>query len=603
MILQALCEYYQRLANDPDSDVSQEGYAPAKVTTCIVLNDLGDIARIIDLRIPNGKKLEPMVLNSVPLQPKRAGQKPEAAFLCENINFLFGFDDKGKIDAAKYRFEASLEKHKSILSGLPDQGAQALLLFFSKRKLGSYLYEGVDTSLLDECRKNKGNIVFRLDNDVVFLHQRQAVRTAWESSNTKKDLEALRGQCLITGTEGPIARLHGNLNGFGQDKPTVVGFNQDSFTSYHKDQGANAPVSTLAAFQYVTALQKLLIDRHHSTNLHGDRLLFWAERDAPNEEALVQYGLSPDNSYATTERVGDESTALHIHSMFDSLLSGKAIRELDLDPDITFYILGCTTNKTRLVIRFFHRSSFGTIIDLIRQHYADIGITGLTVYPSLYKLLRETAVQGKSENVPAPLRIALLRSIFDGGRYPVSLYTSILQRIRVEAAADARRAINPLRIGLLKGYLNRLSRIDRRGGEILVALNTEETNEGYLLGRVFALLERAQYDALGGQLNSTIVDKYLNAALATPQNVFPTLLCLAEKHFSKSKKYYIKTIIGNILAQMTSQGFPNTLNAEDQGRFMIGYYHQKYSYRSKDGATNEDPEDEIDNDDQNEGGN
>jgi CRISPR-associated protein Csd1 len=97
---------------------------------------------------------------------------------------------------------------------------------------------------------------------------------------------------------------------------------------------------------------------------------------------------------------------------------------------------------------------------------------------------------------------------------------------------------------------------------------------------MMAVYEKAQYDALG-PVNATVVDKYLNSALATPRTVFPVLEGLFEKHISKSEKYYPKKLMGEIVDKMPSTGYPQTLNMEDQGRFVIGYYHQRQDFYSK----------------------
>jgi len=69
-----------------------------------------------------------------------------------------------------------------------------------------------------------------------------------------------------------------------------------------------------------------------------------------------------------------------------------------------------------------------------------------------------------------------------------------------------------------------------------VSLNEERTDAAYLLGRLFAVLEKAQQDAAsGGKLNATIRDRYFGAASATPQSVFPVLLRLAQHHMAKSE--------------------------------------------------------------------
>lgn len=599
MILQALCGYYDRLSEEIDSGVAQPGYQLTPVSSCIILDKEGNVQNVIDMireyEIPgkNGKKQikrQPDRLVT-PQQPKRSGKRPEPAFLCENAGFLFGiYKDK---EGAEYRFEASRNFHERILEDVDDDGARAVLAFFRKRKQGTYQYEGVNTAYFDDG----GNIIFQLRGDMEFLHDRPAIKAAWELHLNSLLTEASVGQCLVTGEWGPIARIHGNLNGFGQDKPTVVGFNKESFVSYRKEQGDNAPVSEKAAFKYVTALNMLINDRGHCMNLHGDKLLFWAERNAPLEEQAIAILMEGDSVQVAPQL--DEIKSREIASVVHALRQGEKPEDIGLDPNVKFYLLGISANVTRAVIRYFYINTFGQFVSRLQLHHQDVYIEGPDwepKHPSIYKILLETAVLRKSENVPAPHRNALIRSIFSGSVYPHALLIGMLGRIRAEAAGDAKAAINRTRVGVIKGCVNRLSRSFNNKELITVGLNHGDKTVSYLLGQLFALLEKAQYDALG-KVNASIVDKYLNAALASPQQVFPTLLTSAEKHFAKSKKYYIKVRIRDIMGDIPSEGYPKTLNAEDQGRFMIGYYHQQQDiFTKKDKYEAEDNKDGYDQD-------
>lgn len=584
MILQALCGYYDRLAEASNSKVAQPGYELNSVTCCIVLNKEGNVCDVIDMmdefevmgsKGKKEKKRQPRRIIT-PQQPKRAGSRPEPAFLCENANFIFGiYKDRAGAD---YRFTASRDIHEKVLMDVDDEGARAVLAFYNARKQGSYQYKDVDTSYLEDG----GNIVFLLEGESDFIHNHPKIQVAWNRYLALRSAEAPIGQCLVTGEMLPIARIHGNLGGFGQDKPTVVGFNQDSFVSYRKEKGENAPVSENAAFKYVTALNMLISDRNHCMQMQGEKLLFWAEREAPLEvQAIV--GLM-EGGTSQPDKTLDEVKNRQIASILDSLYIGKSPGELGLDPHLKFYLLGLSANKTRVVMRYFYVSTFGQLVTRLQLHHQDIHITGPaweSEHPSLNKILFETAVLHKSENVPAPYRSSLIRSVLSGRVYPNSLYMAMLGRIRAEAAANAKTAINRTRVGVIKGCLNRISRqLNHKEGLITVALNKDDKSISYLLGRIFALLEKAQSDALG-TVNASVVDKYLNAALASPQQVFPSLLLNAEKHFSKSKKYNIKMRIREIMEDIPSDGYPKTLNAEDQGRFLVGYYHQQQDIYTK----------------------
>ena len=124
-----------------------------------------------------------------------------------------------------------------------------------------------------------------------------------------------------------------------------------------------------------------------------------------------------------------------------------------------------------------------------------------------------------------------------------------------------------------------------------MALNEENTHIGYLLGRLFAILEKVQVEAIGNgkktNINATIRDRYIGSAATTPARVFPQLLKLAQHHISKSE-YGVATDrkIGEIIALMPDANpFPATLTYDQQGEFYIGYYQQKKDlYTSKKAA-------------------
>ena len=71
-----------------------------------------------------------------------------------------------------------------------------------------------------------------------------------------------------------------------------------------------------------------------------------------------------------------------------------------------------------------------------------------------------------------------------------------------------------------------------------MSLDTERREVSYLLGRLFAVLEKAQLDALG-KINSTIKDRFFSAASATPASVFPRLIRLSQHHIDKAEYGYV----------------------------------------------------------------
>lgn len=576
-MLEALCSYYQRVAADDTQAVIPPGYAMAGVGAELVLSRAGELLAVNSLMDTTGKKPLPRSC-IVPSPPKRSGQKPEAAFLYETVAFLFGIYNTP--EGADYRFQASRDKHAAVLEGCEDEGAKALLLFFDKRTQGCTDYPGVDTSLL---RNSRMFVVFRLQADKRFLHERPAIRAAWDAYQTRAGADQPFIQCLVTGQKEPLAVLHGNISGFGMDKPTLVGFNQDSFCSFglYGKQGANAPVGQRAAFEYVTALNLLCQDRRHSFNLANDKIIFWAERDAPEEESVIYFFLEGSPATDEPERTLDAEQTERIRGVLRSVTSGGKAALKEPSAQTQFYLMGLSANKTRLVVRFFEQSSYGDLLERLADHYRMLAIEGMRdPYPAPWQLLAEGMLEHKVANAPPSLNTALLRSILKGSPYPQALYQAMLRRIRAE------RKVTALRAAVIKATLNRQEKKE----VLTVSLDRTETDLAYRLGRLFALIEQTQHRALR-ELNATVSDKYLNSALATPQMVFPALLALNQKHLSKlaggepkdqAAAVALKREIGEIIEGIglaRSNGaawvFPDSLDANAQGKFLVGYYHQQ----------------------------
>ncbi len=108
-----------------------------------------------------------------------------------------------------------------------------------------------------------------------------------------------------------------------------------------------------------------------------------------------------------------------------------------------------------------------------------------------------------------------------------------------------------------------------------MSLDTERTDPGYRLGRLFAVLEKTQEDALPG-INATIRERFYSAASATPSMVFPRLLRTYQHHLAKlvpGAKVNREKLVQEIVDGLDTM--PPHLNLEAQALFAIGYYHQR----------------------------
>ncbi|GAB6171575.1 type I-C CRISPR-associated protein Cas8c/Csd1 [Paradesulfitobacterium aromaticivorans] len=590
MIIHALYQYYERLLEDEDSGVSRPGYSRVRVSYAIILSSKGDLLNFVDLQVERDKKLVAREMN-VPEQIKRASGVA-ANFMCDNCTYVLCLQQEGKKDKPKRRteaFEAFVNLHEEVLSGIRDEGAEALLTFLHNWDIARAPNHPKVEEVLGDLSKG-GNLVFRLEGKEGYLHERPAIMEAWDYFRSSHESEVI-SQCLVTGKKSPIARLHPNIKGVTgaqSSGASLVSFNLNAFTSYGKSQSYNAPISESAAFGYTTAINYLLGSQKHRIRIGDTSMVFWAERSNDGvEEDLIQALFFPNEQAEnngeesnTWQRTRDPRTVQLLHDVLSRIRIGAPIREglTGVDQGVNFYILGLAPNASRLAVRFWHVDEYGKFLDKIGQHYSDMAI--MKSYQNepnfipISMILKETAPLGDSKRIPPLLGGVLMRSILTGAPYPEVLYNSIIVRIK----ADYK--INYVRAAMVKAYLVRKQRNNGRDEvRINMALDSESTNVAYRLGRLFALLEKAQQDATPG-LNATIKDRFFGAASATPGSVFPILLRLAQHHIAKaeygrSTDKRIEEVINSI------QTFPAHLNLDEQGLFVLGYYHQRQALFTK----------------------
>jgi CRISPR-associated protein Csd1 len=116
---------------------------------------------------------------------------------------------------------------------------------------------------------------------------------------------------------------------------------------------------------------------------------------------------------------------------------------------------------------------------------------------------------------------------------------------------------------------------------LCMSLNEQSTNQAYLLGRLFAVLEKAQSEAVGENIGASIKDRYFTSACASPRSVFPVLLRLSQHYISKAE--YGRSIDRRIqeimnLLDVENDPFPAHFSLDEQGIFVLGYYHQRQAF-------------------------
>jgi len=581
MILSALNSYYLRLVERDDNKVPLFGYSQEKISYALVLSAEGELVDVLDVRDNSGKKPLPKSL-TVP-QPEKRTAGIKSNFLWDKTSYVLGVSAKvGERTAQEHQAFKTL--HQQCLDDEIDPALQALSAF-----LGRWSPEQFQAPLFSEEMLD-ANFVFRLDGEHKYLHELPAAQLL--RAKLLAGAKVRDGLCLVTGKNLPLARLHPaikGVNGAQSSGASIVSFNLESFGSYGKSQGDNAPVSEAAAFAYSTVLNHLLRrDEHNRQRLQiGDAsVVFWALAEAPeltnSAELLFADLLSPPTD--------DAQEAAKLRTVLDAVAKGRPLRELglQLDEGTQLFVLGLAPNASRLSIRFWQTESLGFFAQRLAQHFQDLHIEPLPwkTEPANWRLLYATVPsrdgKTKADDISPQLAGEITRAVLTGSRYPRSLLANVIMRMRADGD------ISGVRVALCKAVLVRDMRLVVNGinEEVPVSLDKEASNPGYRLGRLFAVLESAQRNALGTQINATIRDRYYGAASATPTSIFPMLLRNTQNHLAKVRKekpslaHNLEREIGEIIDGLDSQ-FPRNLKLEDQGRFAIGYYHQSQARFSR----------------------
>lgn len=581
-MLAALARAYDRMEGLP-----RPGYSTEKISFVISLHPDGSVASVSDLRVEEGKKKQARSL-SVPQGVKRTvGILPNV--LWDKSAYVLGVTaGEGRRTAAEH--EAFKARQRELFGDSDDEGLVAFLRF-----LEHWTPEQSQPPLWPEEMRDS-NIVFALESDrldSVFLHDRPEVRARIMALSAGAEEGPI---CLIEGTHGSVARLHPaikNVWGGQSSGGSIVSFNAPSYESYGHVQGENAQISELAAFKYTTALNAFLAGTDHRLQIGDASTVFWADASGAETRQLAEASF-----LAMAGGINEDQQTQKVGIVLDRIRKGvpwlAAAADLvpDLAPGVRFHVLGLAPNAARISVRFWYEDDFGTLAENYRRFVEDLRVEPAPrdPFPPLWRYLIETAVLGKRDNVQPNLAGDWMRAILTGARYPMTMLSVVLTRIRADGE------INAFRVGLLKALLIRNFNMEK---EAPVALDPENRNKGYLLGRLFSLYEQAQRAALGGNVNATIKDKFYAAASASPRRVFTLLDRSSANHLSKlgkarpGQRVKLEKAIGEIMGAMApgADPFPASLPAEDQALFALGYYHQRNALFSKSEA--EGPEGET----------
>lgn len=550
MILQALVKYYDNAL----SKAVTSGWQQRKASYIIDIDKDGNILASSTIA---------QIHELMPEAPKgKTGLSVKAAFLCDTGAYMFGIEEvDDKIKNGQEKYSAIRTLHLDILKNAQGEIATAIKAFFASEQ-PKQPPEGI----------KKGTVCILAVNGIKAYENDEIIR-AWNAAQ----LAAVSGTVIVdmvTGDKDVIARLHGNIKGLGQDSPSLINVNKQAFASYGKSENDPAAyIGEQTAFKYVTALNFLIADAKHRSRVGGSSFIYWAEGGQGDEEAIFS---------SIWDMKIEEDSSSKLKGIISAIKDGKPINNCNID--CVFHILCLSLQSKRIVVRHYYNNTFGNFINNIINHYEGLEIIDddLSRLTPFHLLGNTTVKKGEKYGEPSPLLGGqLLNAIITGRPYPMTLYNAILTRIR--AGED----INKAKASIVKAILIR----NYYEQEVTtVTLNAQTSNKPYILGRLFSVLEKLQKEASGGKLNATIRDKYFAAACANPASVFPTVLKLSMHHAAKldNAVFYEKlktALLGKLDAETP---FPKALGLDDQGRFILGYYHQTQDlYTKKENKTTE----------------
>lgn len=428
-----------------------------------------------------------------------------------------------------------------------------------------------------------------------YLVERAAARDWWRrhyDTEYAKRVGGDVGMCLVSGTLGPIAPTHDKVKGTssigGQASGVaLMSFDKPAFQSYGWEQNANAPVSPGRAAAYVLALNDLLRPGVHrqgesagtqvATRLDagGVALLFWTRRPSDDDWLAFLNVTQP----------------AQVAALLAAPHTGYASAPAEVEPN-DFYLLAVSATGARLVVRDWFHDHLGRVRENMRAWFAalrvpDVFAGGAPADPpplwrlraALSPLPASRPLDKRLDAVPAERVVQLARRALEGVPLGHAVLSALLARLRAERG-DAR--LDPVRMALVRLCVNDLAPFTPGAVPVPETLDPLLGDRAYVCGRLLAVYESLQYQAHGGQVNVSVVDRYYATASTNPNLAFRNLRELSLAHLRKLRRERPGAAVA-VDREITalhdrlgaSGGFPGLLGLEAQGRFALGYYQQK----------------------------
>jgi CRISPR-associated protein Csd1 len=413
--------------------------------------------------------------------------------------------------------------------------------------------------------------------------ENKAVQKFWAKSlypeKTKDNLS--KKQCLVTGEQSEIVdvvKIKIRCSQLSKDGLALITANNEVYEHYGMKQAYNSPISLDAVEKTHNLLNELFRSNKHSKKVGNNVYVFWAEQDP----FLLFNDADPET----------------VKEFFESYQSGKIWSDYKLDENDKFKIYGFSNISSRLVIKYANQLSMKQLYKNQHRWLQSIRLynNGRNEFPELWKLMKAVYRKKDTKNA-ADYETSIMNSILDGRPLPAFILNTLVRRAILDIVDKNSPGISHTQISLIKACL--YDKIKSKGYE-MTSEQKDCKDIAYNLGRLWALVEKLQLEALGDRPNASITDKNFTSICTLPsrtigrlqKNISYYLQLLRKKNVGKS--IWLEREIAQVME--TISVLPDRLTIEERGMFLIGYFHKQTSlYAPKAESTTETKTGEIEN--------
>ncbi len=532
----------------------------------------------------------------------RAGSAAKPRLLMDNAEYVLGFQKKtgeeGVKRAEKFH-EAFVSLTISCAEVTNEPSVQAIAKFLSNHNLDAFREQYL--SRLADFTPD-ANVMFSVDGqnplELPSVQRFWTVQFSQEESDEPDDI--LRAECLVTGIFGPVMNIEPvkvkgkGIAGSKFAGLNIVSANAKAFESYGLSQSQIAPIRIEVAEAYANGLNRLLSDPSTSLKMSGVTYAFWTGEGAVPlvAPALVQPPAELSKKFIAQKQRNKKVRPEEVRETLWGIFRGQ---QPTLKPGAAFYAVGLMPSGSRIAVRTHLTSTVQEAIDKLAAFFASQAMSHLsesqegkvygafTLARSLFfqkpkkgqVKLSETDDEDDSLGDDARLVVStLVEHALAGYPLPQSYLSLLAQRNRAEKRVTRPRAVLTKMVLLSRDWkeLN----MDK---DTLEALNPEQQEPAYHLGRLLAVLDDIQTSAMRS-VNTTLVDRFYGSMSTTPYAVVGRLIQGTQAHLQKLRKenepaYRAKQ---NELESVMSRlrDIPaKPLSTAQQALFALGYYHQR----------------------------